>query len=247
MSPAVVACLMVVVPAAGWWSASRLVRRAQAQRTLADASIGSGVRLLRTGVEPVVNLLRSLGGRLRGDRSLDRLRARAILLEVAARSLRSGAPLLDALRSGSEVAGPGVEEEIRRLEQRVRSGLPVAAALRRWQRECDDADVDRIAVTTLIALDLGGGTADAFESLGRAFSDRHAIAAEARALTSQARASATLLLVFPVFVVTVMAAGDPQVRQALLGTIVGWGCLAGAAVLNLVGIVWMRAMIRSVR
>lgn len=246
MTPAVTACVLGAVLAVGLGVSSWLVGRSRAQQALAAGGLTHGDSS-EDLIAAAMRWVRWVEVRWTARRDRQRLGAFAVLLEVAARALRAGAPLLDALVSGSEVAGPSVRADIERLERQVRSGLPLTEALQRWRQEAGDPEVERIVVTTLIAVDLGGGTASAFESLGRAFSDRAQIAAEARALTSQARASATLLVTFPVLFVAVMSVSDPTVARALFGTAIGWVCAIAAVALNLVGGLWMRAMIRSVR
>jgi tight adherence protein B len=246
VTPAVTACLLAAAVAVGLVVSSWLVGRSRSQQALLAGGLTHDADS-EDLIAAVVAWVRSAVARWTARRDRERLGAFAVLLEVAARALRAGAPLLDAFVSGSEVAGPTVRADVERLERQVRSGLPLTDALQRWQQEAGDPDVDRIVVTTLIAVDLGGGTASAFESLSRAFSDRAQIAAEARALTSQARASATLLVTLPFLFVVVMSVSDPTVARALFGTAIGWVCVVGAVALNLVGGLWMRAMIRSVR
>jgi tight adherence protein B len=76
---------------------------------------------------------------------------------------------------------------------------------------------------------------------------RAAVADEARALASQARASAAVLVGLPVVVAVGGAAADRKVADALLGTPWGLGCIALAGLLDLGGALWMQRVVSGAR
>ena len=70
-------------------------------------------------------------------------------------------------------------------------------------------------------------------------------AGEVRALASQARASAVVIVVAPAVFAVVAALADPEVLHFLVGTPAGLACLVGGAGLDAAGGAWMRAITRG--
>lgn len=190
-------------------------------------------------------------GCLLGGRRLPRRRRRADVVaftETCARSLRSGSTLLEALEDGgrSDVGlGGGLEADMALLRRRIDSGSSLPAALQRWGEDRHDPDVWLVVSTCRLGHELGGPLAEAFDTIGGAIRARRDVAAEARSLSSQARASAALLVALPVLVGAVAVAFDSSTRQVLLGTPLGWACLAGAVLLDAAGVAWMRRLLAS--
>ena len=69
--------------------------------------------------------------------------------------------------------------------------------------------------------------------------DRVALDREVAALSSQARASAAVLVVAPVVFAGLAAVGRPTGRRVLLGSPLGWACLAAGAASTRSGALWM--------
>jgi tight adherence protein B len=73
--------------------------------------------------------------------------------------------------------------------------------------------------------------------------DRVALDREVAALSSQARASAAVLVVAPIVFAVLAGVADPQVAQVLLAEPLGWACVAGGAVLDGLGALWMTRLV----
>ncbi|MEZ5321445.1 MAG: hypothetical protein R2698_05120 [Microthrixaceae bacterium] len=103
---------------------------------------------------------------------------------------------------------------------------------------------DLVAVALDLGHRFGGGTADALRSVADAVSEAVESEDELATLTAQARASATLLGVLPVFGLLVTAGIDRRSIVFLIATTPGRICLLGGAVLNLVGRRWIARIVR---
>jgi len=73
--------------------------------------------------------------------------------------------------------------------------------------------------------------------------DRVALDREVAALSSQAKASAAVLVVAPIVFAGLAGLADPRVARTLLGEPLGWACLAGGVLLDAVGAVWMSRLV----
>jgi tight adherence protein B len=204
-----------------------------------DAGAGAMARRLLDRFRPLARRLRWL------RRSTDV--EHALVLEGIARALRGGGSLavaVDEVVAGLP-PGPAVTD-LARAAASARSGLPLVDALDRWGRASgpgDDARVLAAAALTLGA-DLGGSSAQSLDAAAAGLRDRAALGREVRALTSQARASAAVLVVAPLGFVVVAGAADGRVTTTLLTTPVGLVCLVAGVVLDLVGALWMARMTR---
>ncbi|MCB1004268.1 MAG: type II secretion system F family protein [Acidimicrobiales bacterium] len=161
-------------------------------------------------------------------------------LVAARRSARSPRVRLSTLsgRRGRRSGGPLVAAAIGRVRRR-RAGELAARQL--------PVLLDHVAWALRIAVVAGGAPAAALEGVAASVRDREAVRREARALTAQAVASAVLLVVAPLAFGVLLASGDAEVRHFLLAVPIGLACLLAAAVLDVLGALWMRAVARVAR
>ena len=167
-------------------------------------------------------------------------------VDVTARSLAAGASLRAALVDAGDIVGGPIRDDMLALEQQIDAGRSLSTALDDWSRECGDGGVALVVTAAGLGIEFGRGMAAAFAGLATTLADRHEIAAEARAASSQARASAVMLSALPAGFVLMMSMVDPGVPRTLFLSPIGWACLAGATVLDGIGFVWMRSLLGSV-
>ncbi|HEU5083238.1 MAG TPA: hypothetical protein VFU14_07865, partial [Acidimicrobiales bacterium] len=70
---------------------------------------------------------------------------------------------------------------------------------------------------------------------------------EAAALATQGKASAAVLTLAPLGFAFLLTSLDPSAGRFLLGTPVGWLCIAVGLTLDAVGAWWMAALVRRAR
>ncbi|HEX4490775.1 MAG TPA: type II secretion system F family protein [Acidimicrobiia bacterium] len=187
------------------------------------------------------------GARHRGERrAADEL---PVVLELVASELRTGGTVGDSLASvtGRPVGGrrlalaPDVERVVRRCEL----GAPVDEALAAWAAERADAGVRSAAGALAVAATTGGRAAAALDGLAASLRDRREIAAEARALSAQARLSAVVVGCLPIGYLVGCALLDPRQVRVLLHTGFGALCLVIGLVLETLAVVWIRFILRE--
>ena len=230
--------VIVVLVAAGAlraiWVQSAVTARRWEEITRAGAVSASGLtKSSRWGAS-----LRGIGRRRRPDL--------VAFTETCARTLRSGGTLAEALADAGH-GTPGLDADMIMLRRHIDTGSSMPAALERWAEERKDPDIDLVVATCRLGNEMGGPLAEAFETIGGSVRARRDVAAEARSLSSQARASAALLVALPVLVGVLTIAVDPSTRHLLLATPVGWACLLGAMALDAAGITWMRVLLGRTR
>ncbi len=165
-------------------------------------------------------------------------------LELIGSELRAGGTVATAL---SRVAnGEGVlAADATRIESRVRLGAGLGDALHEWSRERQAVGVEVAAGALALSATVGGPAADALDGLASSLRARLSVIAEARALSAQARYSAWVIGLAPIGYLVLTAAVDSRSVHVLVGTGPGRVCVLLGLGLELLGAVWMRAIVRA--
>lgn len=198
--------------------------------TVAAAALAAAPCLLRPGL------------RRRAARRRDEQLAPA--LERLAAELRSGRALGPAIVDVAEHTAPPLGIELRALASELRHGASVTAALQRWGDGADASAELRLAASALaLGSQAGGQLARSVDEVAGTLRERRELRAEARALATQARASAAVLAVAPPAFTLLVSTVEPGTLRFLLGSPPGLACLVGGVALDLVGGRWMARIV----
>ena len=164
-------------------------------------------------------------------------------LEAVARSLRSGAALRAAVAEAAAVTPGSLGADLARVA-RAAEADGIVAALDGWAGARPLPGV-RLAVAALcLGAETGGAQARAIDGVAMTLRQRLAVAAEARALASQARASAAVIALAPLLFCGLTSATDRRVGAFLFGSGAGAAVLAAGLLLDGVGAWWMARLTR---
>jgi tight adherence protein B len=165
-------------------------------------------------------------------------------LEHIATGLRGGASMTETLVALSQERGP-LAGDIRRLCARAALGAGLSEALARWPAERDVPSVRAVAGALAVASSVGGPAAGALDGLAESLRQRQGAAAEARALSAQARLSAIVVGGAPLAYLAFAAVLDSDSLHVLLATGAGRTCLVIGLALEVLGLLWMRRIVRA--
>jgi tight adherence protein B len=165
--------------------------------------------------------------------------------ESIASSLRAGRSLRDAVAESVAVAGGPLRQEVGSLSTRVNGGAVLSSELARLAEAADVAAVRLATAAMVLGDELGGGRALALDRVAAVITDDLAFADEVASQSTTAVLSARVMVALPIVFGALSAMGDDRVADALLGSAVGRTCVLAAAVLDAVGLLWMRVLIRS--
>ena len=182
-------------------------------------------------------------------RSAERLRASQLpaALEALAASVRTGASLPMALQEAGTAIAPPLGPDIAAIARATAHGRPVNEALDEWTARHDDPGT-RLAATALVLATVVGSTpARALDGVAATLRERLDLAAERRALGTQARASALVLALAPAAFASLLILSDPPAAHFLLATPAGWACLAIGITFDATGAWWMTRLTRGPR
>jgi tight adherence protein B len=165
-------------------------------------------------------------------------------LEQIAAALRGGASITEALGALADGRGP-LAGDLRRLRARATLGSGLGEALAVWPDERAIPSVRAVAGALAVAATVGGPAAGALDGLAESLRQRQGAAAEARALSAQARLSAIVVGAAPAAYLAFSALVDSDSMRVLLATGAGRTCLVIGLALEVLAIVWMRRIVRT--
>jgi tight adherence protein B len=197
--------------------------------------IGPAVLFAVLGVLAPTLGLRAAAGRSGAKVDL----ALPLVLESVARSLRSGAALLPALREAAVDVPSPLGGDLDTVVTEVDRGMPLVASLDEWGDRRPRASV-RLAVAALaMAADAGGASAAAVDGVAATLRANVSAAGEVRALASQARYSASVIALAPLAFAVLAAGTDSHSVEFMLRTPLGVACLTAGLGLDAAGAWWM--------
>jgi tight adherence protein B len=166
-----------------------------------------------------------------------------VLASTLARSAHSGATLVQAIEEAAsslpEPAGVAAAD----VAASVARGVPVEEALQDWAGR-EQLDGVRLLVTAAqVGYRHGGDLTVALDAAAVSLLDRAEVADEARALSTQARTSAGVLVALPPFGAACFCLLDPAVAATLFTTPVGWLCVLIGTALDTAGAVVMHRLV----
>jgi tight adherence protein B len=165
-------------------------------------------------------------------------------IDLLVGSLRAGASLLAAFESALQEASPPLRPYLQEVAGRIRLGddpkvavseLPVYVPLETF----------RLFATSLaIHWEVGGSLATTLATVGRTVRDRIELARRVRAQGIEAHASVMVVLVLAYVLGILMWRTNPERLQAFINTGIGTELVAGAMMLQAVGLIWMSRLSR---
>lgn len=165
-------------------------------------------------------------------------------LMALAAALRSGSSLPQALAGLAARQPRPLCQEFELVARKQRLGVPLDLALAELAQRIPGADVALFATAVRIARELGGNLAEALERLGETLRRKLAMEARIRALTSQGRIQGVIVGLLPAFLLWVLTALEPEAMRPLFTTRSGWAVLAVLIVLETLGFLLIRRIVR---
>ena len=165
------------------------------------------------------------------------------MLQLIAGSLQSGFSLpqsLDAvIREGTQ---PAAAEFSRALAE-ARIGADLEDALQRVAARMDSTDLRWTVMAIRIQREVGGNLAEVLLTTMGTMRERAFLRRQVRALSSEGRLSAYILIALPILVGAWFFYSDPKYMRLLYTTVPGLIMFVGSGALVVLGAFWMRKLI----
>lgn len=165
-------------------------------------------------------------------------------LDLMGRAMRAGHSFPTAVKMvGDELAEP-LGHDFRILFDEMNYGVPVNDALVRLAGRVPLPDVSYFVVAVMIQRESGGNLAELLDKISTIVRERLKLLGEIRTLSAEGRLSAVILTALPFCVAIVVNLVNPKFMAILWTDPAGVRMVGAALLMMVVGILWMRKVIR---
>lgn len=164
-------------------------------------------------------------------------------LQMIVSSLRSGFTLQHGIEASVRDSSGPVAAELRRALSETRLGAELEDALAGVGRRTGNPDMRWLTMAIKLQREVGGSLAEVLQTTADTMREREQLRRTVRTLSAEGRLSATILIVLPILIGLWMLLFRIDYVRPLWTHPLGIVLLGGAAVLMVVGIVWLRAVV----
>lgn len=165
-------------------------------------------------------------------------------LIVMARALRAGHPFSDAMHLVAEEMAEPIAGEFRTTFMEINYGGDVRGAMLGLLRRVQSVTVMIFVTSVLIQKETGGNLAELLDGLAAVVRDRFRFHRKVRTLSAQGRMAAWILSLLPFVLAGVLTLVSPNFIPMLTQDPIGRQLVVGAFVMVVIGILWMRKIVR---
>lgn len=165
-------------------------------------------------------------------------------LDLISRALKAGHAFATGLKMVADEMPEPVGPEFRKTFDEQNFGLPLKDALDNLTFRVPILDVRFFATAVLIQRETGGNLAEILENLAHVVRERFKILRQVRVYTAHGRFTGYVLLGLPAALMVALSFINPEHMNLLFRQRMGQMMLAGAAVMQLIGYLWIKQVIK---
>jgi tight adherence protein B len=165
-------------------------------------------------------------------------------LDVLSRAVRAGHAFQGALGMAAEELGSPVGPELKKAFEQQNFGLPLRDALDQLAARVPILDVKFFVTAVLIQRDSGGNLAEILDNLSSVVRERFKVLRQVRVHTAHGRFTGYVLLALPAFLAIALSMVNPEHMAPLFREPLGHTMLGSVIVMQVIGYVWIRKVIR---
>lgn len=165
-------------------------------------------------------------------------------LDLLSRAIRAGHALQTALGMAAEELPDPVGPEFKKTFDQQNFGLPLRDALNEMAVRVGILDVRFFVTAVLIQRDTGGNLSEILENLAHVVRERFKIRRQVRVHTAHGRFTGYVLLALPAALAVALSFINPEHMQLLFRERMGQMMLMGAIVMQTIGFIWIRHVIK---
>ena len=165
-------------------------------------------------------------------------------LDLLARAIRAGHALQTALGMAAEELPEPVGPEFKKTFEQQNFGLPLRDVLNEMAARIGLLDVRFFVTAVLIQRDTGGNLSEILENLAHVVRERFKIKRQVRVHTAHGRFTGYVLLALPAALAVALTFINPGHMQSLFRERIGQMMLMGAIVMQTIGFIWIRQVIK---
>ena len=165
-------------------------------------------------------------------------------LDLVSRAIRAGHAFQAAIgMAADELAAPAAPE-FRKVFDQQNFGLPLKDALNALAERVPIVDVKFFVTAVAIQRDTGGNLAEILDGLAHVVRERFKIQRQVRVHTAHGRITGFVLLALPAFLAVALSMINREHMRPLFEEPIGRSLILATIVMQLVGFVWIRKVIK---
>jgi len=165
-------------------------------------------------------------------------------LDLLSRGIRAGHALQTAMGMVADELPDPVGPEFKKTFDQQNFGLPLRDALNEFADRVSILDVRFFVTAVLIQRDTGGNLAEILDNLAHVVRERFKIRRQIRVHTAHGRFTGYVLMALPAALAVALNFINPEHMQLLFHEHMGQMMLIGAIVMQAIGYVWIRQVIK---
>ncbi len=165
-------------------------------------------------------------------------------LQLISGFLKAGYSFNQALSMVVDESRPPISDEFKRILSEMRMGLPEREALENMSKRVNSEHFEWAVTAINVQREVGGNLAAAMEILSDNIRERDRVMNHVKALTSEGRLSAIILITLPIAVGSMLVVVNREYISLLITTKPGLIMLALAGVMMVAGIFWIIKIVR---
>ena len=165
-------------------------------------------------------------------------------LDLMSRAIRAGHAFQTALGMVADDLPPPVGPEFKKTFDRQNYGLPIRDAMNEMADRIPIMDVRFFVTAVAIQRETGGNLAEILDNLAHVVRERFKIRRQVRVHTAHGRFTGYVLLALPAALAAALSFISPETTMVLFTERIGQMMLVGAMVMQTIGFVWIRQVIK---
>jgi tight adherence protein B len=161
-------------------------------------------------------------------------------LQLLSGALQAGHSLLQAIDTAAKEAGEPMSIEFQRVLTEARLGMPLEEALDGMAKRMNSQDFEWTVMAVGLQRQIGGNLAELLNAVAQTMRERYSLKRQIRALSAEGRLSSYILSILPFVMFFLLLMFNSTFLSPLYSTPLGFVLLSAAALLMIIGIIWMK-------
>jgi tight adherence protein B len=165
-------------------------------------------------------------------------------IDVIKRALRAGHPFNAAIKLVADDMDQPIAKEFELTFSDLNYGNDVRRALLGLLKRVPSVTVMALVTSVLVQRETGGNLAEILDQIAKVVRGRFKFERKVRTLAAEGKISAWVLSLVPLVLVAMLSIASPKYLPILLKSPVGHKLIYGSVILGVLGILWIRRIIR---
>lgn len=165
-------------------------------------------------------------------------------LDLISRAIRAGHAFSAGLKMVADEMAEPVGPEFRKAFEEQNFGMSLKEALNNLTTRVPILDVRFFATAVLIQKETGGNLSEILDSLSAVVRERFKIRRQVRVHTAHGRFTGYVLLALPAFLAVALSLINPDHMNMLFKDRIGQTMIAGAIVMQVIGWIWIKRVVK---